>query len=732
MGCVLGSFGFDIVAQKIYEKAMTMVEGTITKALTDDNASGVPPQDEHVDGMSEQVRLCGEIFRVTRHEAMEIAGLSVNMSKTAILLPLDAQGNTVNLEEFQRPPNLPSDLKIVTHGIKLAGAPIGTDDFVRDYTRECLTHFEKRLFALPGIDPQVGFGLLRSCVASAPTFLTQVTPPLLTADLFEEFDEKMVDCAMQLIRLPGQDPPECSKERIQRATLRLQLPLRHKGAGVTSVARRHAATFYASVISSAATCDELYWNIDGLSDYAADTHARILAKLGPASQKTASVEDIVCRRDSLAMLNVPYFADMFVEEDPKLNRQLSGTIHAVAAHSLEQDLLGRATDTCGESDLVAASTKGDLELVLTAKLSNKYNRLSGEDFVTWLRMFLQLPPLQKFGNAEPREGYDYEMEECLGDHAEGEHALLDMYGSHDNSNCAPTSQGKHSGHNWLKWTIYRFARRVEGVDAKVEPKTHEILLNQFSESRCRKLFPKRPSKQRSEAVRSIIDDLDRAKRLTVVSERTEALREVSRRMDELNIRNATEEKKAVRLDLHLRKGLDELLIDTTCTHPMTKAGRQPEIKRTWERILSDVKEVKDKPAAAVDAARAKKFQTYNPLLYVIKKQVLDGRRQREPKFTPAVLTTFGERGPGVVLIQEWLAMRYKATLERREATLGPRPDGFRTAGMVGKFRAEFRMALRMVAVRRMGALQRASGLPKECTRKDAERDVDSFDALGLE
>ena len=55
---------------------------------------------------------------------------------------------------------------------------------------------------------------------------------------------------------------------------------------------------------------------------------------------------------------------------------------------------------------------------------------------------------------------------------------------------------------------------------------------------------------------------------------------------------------------------------------MTKAGRQPEIKRTWERILSDVKEVKDKPAAAVDAARAKKFQTYNPLLYVIKKQVL--------------------------------------------------------------------------------------------------------------
>jgi len=66
----------------------------------------------------------------------------------------------------------------------------------------------------------------------------------------------------------------------------------------------------------------------------------------------------------------------------------------------------------------------------------------------------------------------------------------------------------------------------------------------------------------------------------------------------------------------------------------------------WERLLSDVKSVKDKPAAAIEEARAKKYQTYNPLLYVIKKQVLDGRRQREPRFTPAAVTTFGELGPG--------------------------------------------------------------------------------------
>jgi len=132
--------------------------------------------------------------------------------------------------------------------------------------------------------------------------------------------------------------------------------------------------------------------------------------------------------------------------------------------------------------------------------------------------------------------------------------------------------------------------------------------------------------------------------------------------------------------------------------------------------------VRELPAAAIETARAKKYQTYNPLLYVIKKQVLDGRRQKEPFFTPAVLTTAGERGPGNTVIQEWLAMRYKASLEATETAMGPRPDGYQVimSGMVGKFRAEFRMALRMVAIRRLGRMQRAAGLPPDCTRNAAD------------
>jgi hypothetical protein len=531
----------------------------------------------------------------------------------------------------------------------------------------------------------------------------------------------MENCALAILTLPGQDPPSCSVERLDRAKRRLRLPLRHKGAGLSSVAERHAIAYFSSVVSCAAVDDELAWNIDGLQRFASDTHARVLARLGPANELTTNVEDIICRSDPIAMLNTGYFAEMFTEAAPKLSASLAHAVQAVAAQSLQDDLQARADGSfCTESDLTAACSHGDLQLVLTAKLSDKYNRLEPQDFVAWMRVFLQLPPLQRLMNAQPTVGFDYDIERCMGDHATGNDALLDLHGGHDNSNCAPTSQGKHAGHNMYKWTLHRFARRVPGVEVKVEPKTHEILLNQFSEERCRTLFPKLPSRARSRAIKLLVDELDRVKAMPTSEARTAAFRKVVQEMDELNEKNQHEQKQAVRLDLYLRSGEDELLVDTTCTHPMTKTNRPNETKRTWERLLSGVKSVRELPAAAIETARAKKYQTYNPLLYVIKKQVLDGRRQKEPFFTPAVLTTAGERGPGNTVIQEWLAMRYKASLEATETAMGPRPDGYQVSGMVGKFRAEFRMALRMVAIRRLGRMQRAAGLPPDCTRKAAD------------
>ena len=166
--------------------------------------------------------------------------------------------------------------------------------------------------------------------------------------------------------------------------------------------------------------------------------------------------------------------------------------------------------------------------------------------------------------------------------------------------------------------------------------------------------------------------------------------------------------------MQLRHGADELLIDGTIVHSLCKSRKKAEAARTWERLLSNIKAVRDKPAAAIEDARAGKYQTYNPLLYVMRKQLVDGRRPKEPKFTPAAATTFGELGPGCVVVQEWLATRLKAF----HTSMGERPDGRKPKDLTGTFRADFRLAILMAVVRRAGAMQLGAGLPSCSVRGD--------------
>ena len=79
------------------------------------------------------------------------------------------------------------------------------------------------------------------------------------------------------------------------------------------------------------------------------------------------------------------------------------------------------------------------------------------------------------------------------------------------------------------------------------------------------------------------------------------------------------------------------------------------------------------------------------------------------------MTTFGELGPGCAVIQEWLAMRYKAHLLH----MGKRPDGLKAGTIVGQFRADFRLALMIVAARRAAIMQLGAGLPGSCVRTGA-------------
>ena len=104
-------------------------------------------------------KTCTTSFLAVAAEGAKV-GLELNFGKCKILLPPDAP----------EPPRtgkfaLPKGIKVVRDGLRLGGAPIGTDEFVLRYCKEEVRLVHNKLLALKRIKPQFAVRLLRrTCV----------------------------------------------------------------------------------------------------------------------------------------------------------------------------------------------------------------------------------------------------------------------------------------------------------------------------------------------------------------------------------------------------------------------------------------------------------------------------------------------------------------------------------------------------------------------------------------
>ncbi len=73
-------------------------------------------------------------------------------------------------------------MKVSTRGTKVAGAPIGDDDFCAKFMQLKVQEAMTKIRALQGIHPQVGMLLLRLCCMPLLNYLAQVVPPSLVAE----------------------------------------------------------------------------------------------------------------------------------------------------------------------------------------------------------------------------------------------------------------------------------------------------------------------------------------------------------------------------------------------------------------------------------------------------------------------------------------------------------------------------------------------------------------------
>ena len=198
MGCVGGSFGFDLTVDDIYKATARKFPNTVIKALTDDLTCGIPPPRSKEDAKN-CWKMAAELLEFISTESEKVAGLPLNFSKCHALAP----------KSIPNPPpkTLPNGTNIEREGLRLAGCPIGTDEFCKNYMQKIVREVQLKMDALQGIDPQIGIALLRIGIIPGLMLSSQVTPPKLTMESLIQHDTNIINTVFKLLNPPDKASP---------------------------------------------------------------------------------------------------------------------------------------------------------------------------------------------------------------------------------------------------------------------------------------------------------------------------------------------------------------------------------------------------------------------------------------------------------------------------------------------------------------------------------------------
>ena len=696
MGCPLGSFGFDLALQAVLERCASRKSsaGIVVRSLTDDCNLAVRLPSDPAEADATLRRLHGALSKLAAHAKAALA-LDLNMAKCALLLP---PGHAAAPDCF-------AGMEVSTRGTKVAGAPIGEDDFCAEFVGQKVDAALAKMRALRGIHPQAGMLLLRTCCLPQLNYLAQVVPPSLTVQHFARFDEGIASLVLELLTPPRGQRPPCSDERMGVFRRRLRLPMRLNGAGLIGVDSVGAAAFVGSVVASCEADRVLASNIGGLERFARPALLLLQARLAPLGATKVG-----------QLLKLPLSGDLdlfdpsrYVEQDsddkksaPKLQQKWSMEVHIAAARTLRPD-----EDALGDSDLVHADARArPAAYILQAKLSNPFFRFSPADFISWFCFQFRIPQPASLGNADAAG-----VEQCLGSCRRRD---VDLHGNHAHMPCKVCLRGRGHRHRYLKNVVSHHATKAGCIASWVrEDSTSELLLRQFTPMQCSTMFPLNAPAALAEVARQVLKDVRSAAKLSF-DQREAKLAKLDGRLQEL--RDSVVDGHGLRLDgtiLHPASG-EQVWFDVSAVHTTCKTHLKAEGKFTRERRAAGPEGAGQKSDALMEAHQGK-LDRYALLAAMTQRQVLDGLRIVAPLILPVVVSTHGEFCPGTVQLQEWLVERYRARLRLE----GDREDGEKEDDLITAFRCELRAALLVATAKGTAEMLAVAGRPFR--KGDAQR-----------
>ena len=373
------------------------------------------------------------------------------------------------------------------------------------------------------------------------------------------------------------------------------------------------------------------------------------------------------------------------------------------------------------SDRVAATALPGASIIFKGPLTSPKVRMPSEDFISYLRYFLNLSPLPNGSEARVSASFDYMVETCPSNHlGAAANPFLDAAGSHAFSGCTSACSMRNKMHDSLVDTLSVFSARA-GQNCKKEPDTFGLLLEKYPPAQVRKLFPKKLSKSREFAEKwdvmlRALDAQNSAKDPAASSLAAAALREAIDNLPALDVSDA--DRKGLRIDLHTVDPITliEKHLDIVTVAPQCRSYLAEEIKVANHR-LSDISQVlacsasvpdlkAGKSSPALQTVKDRKLAKYLFLNQMIQEQVAD-RQRGKSMFVPFAVTTLGELSVDAEVFMDYIVQCFRQKVRRE----GPRLDGLSVSHLTHMFAFEFRSAVQATIARGAGKMMAFAGLP---------------------
>jgi hypothetical protein len=340
--------------------------------------------------------------------------------------------------------------------------------------------------------------------------------------------------------------------------------------------------------------------------------------------------------------------------------------------------------------------------------------LSNEDFIAYSRFILGLPPRITINNSTVQPNFDYPVQACLSTHDIKTSPYLDANGAHAGSNCKATYQARYRKHNSIARALGNAARQA-GLEVKLEPDTHSLLLGDFSKEECHRIFPKDASptyKAKFAELLTTINQLDNDPSISI-EQRQVILKPKIEALPVLN-----QDPTGLRVDISMEDPVtgEQKLIDVTITHTTSASYIAQEFKAVVQRQTSSnfaknfslPDPIAQDPSPTLVNKEKQKSEKYSRLIAVATKQHAQRKRRQAPTFSPFALADNGELGTPASHCQEWIVEHYRRSLTRDPQRL----DGITIPQLVRDFRHELKMNVLFALVAGFGATLNAAGQPK--------------------